>query len=236
MAPGQVVAHVSRIRAPGDTGSVPRTPPTSPAGLRALTGPSALNRAAAAFVDGSIDVIAYASTSTGYVIGFDAESAMLQRLAKRCRVPVAGASVSAGAALQALQVQRLVLIHPPWFDEEMNTLGAVYFRDQGFEVVSSESADLANDPAWIEPGAIIEWISGQVSDDAEAVVIGGNGFRAAGAIQSLEERLGRPVLESNQVLLWSILAQVQADVEVRGYGRLFGVRPSPTDAIQPEGR
>ena len=65
---------------------------------------------------------------------------------------------------------------------------------------------LPNDPRRIEPGAIVEWISRHVSDDAEAVFIGGTGFRAARAIETLEERLGRPVLESNQVLLWSILA------------------------------
>jgi maleate isomerase len=83
---------------------------------------------------------------------------------------------------------------------------------------------LRNDPRRIEPGAIVEWISRHLDDDAEAVLIGGTGFRAARAIEALEERLGRPVLESNQVLLWSILATVQADFEVGGYGRLFGRR------------
>ena len=83
-------------------------------------------------------------------------------------------------------------------------------------------ADLPNDPGRIEPGAVIEWISRRLSDDAQAVFIGGTGFRAAGAVEALEERSGRPVLESNQVLLWSILATVEADVEVVGYGGLFG--------------
>jgi maleate isomerase len=54
------------------------------------------------------------------------------------------------------------------------------------------------------------------------VFIGGSGFRAARAIGPLEEQIGRPVLESNQVLLWSILAKVGADMEVTGFGRLFG--------------
>jgi maleate isomerase len=121
-------------------------------------------------------------------------------------------------------VERLALVHPPWFDEELNELGAAYFRSQGFDVVSSDSADLPNDPERIEPGAVVEWISGRLSDDAEAVFIGGTGFRAARAIEALEERLRRPVLESNQVLLWSILATVHADCEVGGYGRLFDRR------------
>jgi len=224
MAPGRIVTRVSRVMAPGADGSAPATPPTSPSGLRALTAPSALDEAAAAFPSGSVDVIGYASTTTGYSVGFDAEATMLERLSQRWGLPVAGASLSAGAALRALHVQRMALVHPPWFDDELNDLGAAYFRSQGFEVVSAESADLANDPRRIQHAAMVEWISRHLDDDAEAVLIGGTGFRAAGAIEALEERLGRPVLESNQVLLWSILATVQADFEVRGYGRLFGLR------------
>jgi maleate isomerase len=215
---------VSRILTSGADVSAPGTPPTTPSGLRALAAPSVLDAAAVVFAAGSVDVIGYASTSTGYALGFDAETAMLERLSQRWSLPVAGTSLSAGAALRFLHVHRVALVHPPWFDDELNNLGAAYIRSKGFEVVSSESADLANHPGRIEPGAIIEWTSRHVSDDAGAVFIGGTGFRAARAIEALEERLGRPVLESNQVLLWSILARMEADIEVDGYGRLFGRR------------
>ena len=225
MAPGQVVTQVSRILASGSNVEAPGPPPTSPSGLRALTAPSVLDTAAAAFPAGSVDVLGYASTSTGYVIGFDAETAMVDRLSQRWSVPVAGTSLSAVAALRAVNVLRVELVHPPWFAQELNVLGAKYFRSQGFDVVSARSADLVNDPSLVEPGAIIEWISRHLRDDAEAVFIGGTGFRAASTIGALEESLGRPVLESNQVLLWSILAKVDAEFEVGGYGRLFGYRP-----------
>jgi maleate isomerase len=224
MAPGRVVTQVSRVLPPGVGASAPGAPPTSPGGLRALAVPSALDDAAGAFAEGSVDVIGYASTSTGYALGFDAETAMLEQLSQRRGLPVTGTSVAAVAALSALHVGRVALVHPPWFDDELNDLGAAYFRSQGFEVVSSASADLPNDPERIEPGAIVEWISRRLSDDVEAVFIGGTGFRAARAVEALEERLRRPVLESNQVLLWSILATVHADLEVGGYGRLFDPR------------
>jgi maleate isomerase len=230
MAAGRVVVRVSRITAPGAAASASGTPPTSSSGLRELTAPAALDKAVAAFADESLDVVGYASTSTGYAIGFDAESTMVDRLSQRWSLPVVSASLSAGAALQALDVQRVAVVHPPWFDDEMNDLGAAYFRSQGFDAVSSTSADLTNDPSRIEPSTIIDWISSHVSDDAEAVFIGGTGFRAARAIEPLETRLGRPVIESNQALLWSILASVRAEFVVGGYGRLFGQEPSPTDA------
>ena len=118
----------------------------------------------------------------------------------------------------------MALVHPPWFGDELNDLGAAYFDGEGFEVVSSRSAELPNDPGLIQPGAVVEWISRHLDEDAEAVLIGGTGFRTARAIEPLEARAGRPVLESNQVLLWSILSCLDTDIEVAGYGRLFGQR------------
>jgi maleate isomerase len=224
MAPGLVVTQVSRIPASGASVAAPGTPPTSSTGLRALTARSVLDQAVAAFAPGSVDVIGHASTSTGYALGFDAETEMLERLSQRCGLPVAGTSVSAVAALRAFDIERVALVHPPWFDHELHALGAAYFGSQGFAVVASGPADLPNDPGRIEPDAIIEWISGHVSDEVEAVVIGGNGFRAASAVERLEGELGRPVLESNQVLLWSILAKADAGSAVDGHGRLFGIR------------
>ena len=89
-------------------------------------------------------------------------------------------------ALRVLQVERVALVGAPWFDPEWNELGTAYFASQDFDVVSSASAELSQDPRAIEPAAVCEWTSRHVEDAAQAVFIGGNGFRAAGAIQALE--------------------------------------------------
>jgi maleate isomerase len=221
MAPGQVETRLARISAPGSAASGEAAPPTSPSGLRALAAPAALDAAAAAFEAGSVQVIAHASTTTAYAIGFDAETEMVHRLAERTGLPVVATGRSAVHALQAQKVQRLAMIHPPWFDEELNELGAAYFRSQGFAVVPHHLTELPNDPSHIEPDAVIDAVSRRDTADPDAIFIGGNGFRAAGAIAALDERLGRLVLESNQVLLWSALIAAGARVDVRGYGRLF---------------
>jgi hypothetical protein len=53
------------------------------------------------------------------------------------------------------------------------------------------------------------------------VFIGGNGFRTAAAIEPLEAATGRPVLTSNQVLLWQLLEQAHDISGINGYGRLL---------------
>jgi maleate isomerase len=221
MAPAHVRTEVSRIPVPVSSTSDEAEPPTSLDGLRGLATSAAINQAASALLPGSIDVLALASTSLGYAVGYDAESALLERLRKRWDVPVSATSFSAVSALRSRRIERISLVHPPWFGRSLNQLGAAYFQSQGFEVVDAQLADLPQDPDQIEPAMVVEWTAQHLSHRAEAVIIGGNGFRAARAIQPLEDRVGRLVLEANQVLLWSILVSAGVSVDVRGFGVLF---------------
>jgi maleate isomerase len=47
-------------------------------------------------------------------------------------------------------------------------------------------------------------------------------MRTIGAIQALEEALGKPVLTSNQVVFWQALRLAKISARVDGYGQLFG--------------
>ena len=219
MAPG-VLSCVARVSA-----GWKESQPTATE-LRALTA-SPLDDAAATFDGSTVDAIAYASTTSAYAIGFEVEQALVSRLAERLGTPVASTCASAVLALHILGAERIALVHPPWFDAEENDLGTAYFQTQGFDVVSAASADLPHDPRRISTDDLTAWTAGAVSDDTEAVFVGGNGFRATGAIDALEAELGRPVLTANQVLLWNLLVEAGAAVEVNGYGRLFAHTRQP---------
>lgn len=219
MTPGRVTAVVARIRPAGAAESW--TPPTSAAGLRALADRSTVDQAAAAFRTGSVDVVAYASTSSGYALGPDGETALVQDLRRSCGVPVVGSGPAAVAALHACGARRVAVIHPPWFDAEMDELGLRYFRDQGFEASVTTATGLPDDPALVRPQDVVDRVAGLVDEAADAAFLAGNGFRAAGAIEELERRTGRAVLTANQVLLWSVLAATGRRWDVTGSGRLL---------------
>jgi maleate isomerase len=221
MAPGRVVTCIGRVLL-GDGAN-----PGSADGLRALAG-EPLDEAAAMFERGSVAVIAYASTTTAYALGYEAERALVARLSLRLGVPVVAAGASAVLALHVLDVDRVALVHPPWFDSELEDLGVAYFQGQGLRVVSSAAVELSRDPRRIDAKSVYEWVSPRVPREAEAVFIGGTGFRTVGAIEALEARLRRPVLTANQVLLWNVLAQAAAGDEVVGYGELFAQPASRT--------
>jgi maleate isomerase len=216
---GEVRPRVRRISLLPD-GSAP----TSLEDLRAHADSSLVDAAAAELDPRRLQAIAYASTSTAYVLGHREERELIARLADRWDLPVCSTPASAVDALRHLGAQRLAVVHPPWFGEDSNALGAAYFRDQGFSVSSADLADVTDDPALIEPAEVVEWVAENVPGDVDAVYLGGNGFRAARAVGPLEQCLGRLVLESNQVLLWSVNESLGNPLNVRGFGRLLEPR------------
>jgi maleate isomerase len=224
MAPGRLATEVVRISTEPGLGGDELDAPTSPGGLRALTEPRVLDTAARMLAD-SIDVVGHASTTSAYAIGFDREAEMTARLSASLGVPVAATCASAVLGLRAFAVRRVAVVGAPWFDAELNELGAAYFRDQGFDVAWSASAELSQEPDRISTDDVVAWTARHAGDEAEAVFIGGNGFRAAAAIAQLEASISRPVLTANQVLLWNLLARVGASFEINGFGRLFAHQP-----------
>src|SRR3954453_22988579 len=85
------------------------------------------------------------------------EAALVQRLSARFEVPAVAACAAATAALHAHRIKRVQLVHPPWFNEQMDVLGAQYFRNQGFAAAVTKAVDLPDDPAGIDPHEVVDW-------------------------------------------------------------------------------
>lgn len=170
-------------------------------------------------------MIVYAYTSSSYALGVEADDALRVRLETHTRgIPVVLTAPAASEALRILGVHRVALIHPPWFTDDVNEKGSGYFRAQGFEVVSCARIMPARRFAEVTPAELYDWTKANVPRQAEAVFIGGNGLRAIGVIEALEEAVGRPVLTANQVAFWQALRLGGMTSKVRQYGTIFTVR------------
>jgi len=203
-------------------------PTVGPDAVQAFTDPPHVDDAAELLAAAPLHTIGFAFTSSSYVCGAAADATLRERLEGRTRgIPVAITGISAVLALRALGVGRLALIDPPWFSPDLNAMGAEYFRSQGLAVVHHAPAGLPSDQRAVHPGHLYEWARAHVPPEAEAVFIGGNGFRAVGVIQALEEDLGVPVLTANQALCWHLLRLAGTRAPVVGYGRLFAL-PLPS--------
>jgi maleate isomerase len=223
MAPATVGIHAARVPfgAIRADGVMDPTIPLAP--VRSFSDPPHVDAAAELLAAAPVHAIAYGFTSSAYVIGIDGEASMIARLAQHTRgIPVVAASAATLVALRQLGAGRIALVSPPWFDAELDELGCRYYESAGLKVLHSGPCGLPSGQARITAADLYTWVCTHTPTDAEAVVVGGNGFRAVGAIAALEHTLDRPVLTANQALLWSALNAAGADPSaITGYGRIF---------------
>lgn len=190
--------------------------------VRAFSQPPHIDDAAELLAAAPLDVIAYAFTSSSYMGGPDDDRKLAERLSDRTNgIPVVITCQAAVRALHAVRATRVAVLTPPWFSKELAEHGAEYFRSHGFEVVHSSPMDIPGGQLDIHPGQLYAWARRHVPDEADAVFFGGNGLRAIGVIEALEEDLGRPVLTANQVTFWNALRLAGVFTPVSGYGRLL---------------
>ncbi len=230
MAPEGVTIHSTRVRIGVWMPGAATDPGIALAPVRAFAAPPAIDDAAELLAAAPLNAIAYGFFSSSYVLGVEGDRALQARLEKRTRgIPVVIPGLAAVRALRALGVRRLALVDPPWFSAELNRLGADYFRTQQIEVVyAAPATGLPSSQYDQDPGRLYEWVRAEVPTNAEAVLTGGNGFRAVGAIEALEKDIGRPVLTANQVTFWNALRAAGARQPVTHYGRIFA-EPLPAD-------
>ena len=222
MAPEGVRVHAARVPfgAMAAGGTMDPTIPLAP--VRAFVETPAIDEATALLAAAPIAAIGIGFTSSSYVVGVEGERKVVERLMQRSAgIPVVATCAAAVAGLQALKVQRMALVDPPWFDAELDRLGAEYFVSQGLDVVRHGSCNLPSSQRSINPAELFSWVVANTPNNAEAVFIGGNGFRTVGVIAALEEDLQRPVLTANASLLWGLLHAAQTAARPSGYGTLF---------------
>ena len=166
--------------------------------------------------------ILFGFSSSSYFIERQEEVELRTRLERR----VAGAklllpTLATVAALRVLQINRVAIMHPPWFSPETNANGERYYRGHGFDVIRCERMTPARRFTEVQPAEVFDRAKASVPRNAEALVIAGNGLRAVGTIAALEAELKRPVVTANQVLLWAALQHLGGANKVTRYGRIF---------------
>ena len=87
-----------------------------------------------------------------------------------------------------------MLVDPPWFPADLTALGRSWLAANGVAVVKADAAALPSGEGNIHPGALHRYLCDAIEADIDLVIIGGNGFRAVGAVRAAEAKLrGQPV-------------------------------------------
>lgn len=149
------------------------------------------------------DVVCYACTSGTVVNG---EEAVERELAAGTRA-THHTTLLGGVreALTALDVKRVSVVTP--YVDGINQLEAAYLEERGFQVDSLNGLEieLDQDIARVSTSFLAEYAQQHTHPDSDALFISCGALRSIEIIDDLEARIGKPVITSNQAMMWQCL-------------------------------
>ena len=200
--------------------------PVTVENLRAMA--ADLPRAAKTLLPGyGVDVAIYGCTSGTAVVGSDKISALINEGMPGVRVT--NPLLASELALRAVGAQKIAIVTPYLTDVTKSVADG--FIARGFEPTRVMGFGLDNDfdMTALPPKAILEAALAADTSDTDAVFISCTAIRSAEIIAKAEQKLGKPVITSNQALIWHALSLLQYDKPVTGFGTLFDHAPQPKE-------
>ncbi|MEM9104042.1 MAG: arylmalonate decarboxylase [Pseudomonadota bacterium] len=169
--------------------------------------------------DGSLDVISYACTSGSLVIG---EERVFKELRKGA--PAAEPTSLITSVIRALRqvTATRIAVATPYLDA-INSREAAYLEQAGLTVTSIQGLNLEKDSDMIRvrPDFLADFVTRSDTPDSDTVFISCGALRSIDIVEQLEQHLGKPVICSNQAMLWDMLRLAGIPDRVRGYGALL---------------
>ena len=125
------------------------------------------------------------------------------------------------AALAHLKAGKVALLTP--YIDDVHRREIEFLQANGIRVAGGANLgiDTNAEMAKLPPDAILDWASRHVAAEADACLLSCTAIKSAGVIAPLEARCGRPVVTSNQAMMWHLLRSSGIGDGVDGFGRLF---------------
>lgn len=196
--------------------------PTTPENLRKMA--PRLTAAAEVLLPGiALDGLYYSCTAASVSIGEHEVAAAIHKA--RPKLPVVTPTNAAVEAFAALGVGRIALLTP--YLQETTQPMVDYFTGRGLDLVSAQCLGFEDDRAMARiTGDSIEAAALEADcPEAEALFVSCTALPAVAVVERLEQRLGKPVVTSNQAGFWRLLHHAGITAAPRAPGRLFEVAP-----------
>ncbi len=170
---------------------------------------------------GGIDVIVYACTATSLVKGMGWTQQFIQNIKTKHNLPATTAASATIDALKALGVKRVAFANP-WADE-INVLLRSFVEQNGLNVVGIKNMKVVDglEVCRVSQGKVYKLAKSVDCPEAEAVAILATDLQTIDMIEPLERDLGKPVISTNQSILWKCLRLTGVKEVKKGFGSLF---------------
>jgi maleate isomerase len=144
-----------------------------------------------------------------------------RRMAAITDIPLTITSEAIVEALGVLGARNIVLMTP--YDQATNDREVRFLAHHGINVLRERGLGIDGgvEMAAVEPQQWFDETLALRDPAAEAYFISCTTIRSADVIDALEDALGKPVLTSNQAMLWRALRDTGINDRIAGFGRLL---------------
>lgn len=210
MLPPGVAAYVTRLALRG----------TSETELLAMI--ERVEDAAGLLADARPDAIVFHCTAVT-TFSPTAGAAIRSRIESATGIPGLVTSDALTAAFAKLGLGRLALLTP--YTAATHQREIAFLQALGIDVVSDATLGLENNEemARMPAAGLFDWAVSQRNDQADGYFLSCTALRTAELIEPLERALGRPVITSNQAMVWHAIRTCRAVAAPQGFGQLMAL-------------
>jgi maleate isomerase len=212
MAAEGVAIHTARIKLPKVTVE----------GIEEMMNAPELEQAARLLASAPIDLLCFGGTSASFLHGTAYDHALIAKLKSWAPGPrVTTASTATLAALAEVKAGPVALATP--YVDAVHQRAIRFLEENGHPVVGHDNLRIDSDQALAEVPLerVCDLVRSVDRPEASAIFISCTNFWSVGAIEGLEQELGKPVISAVQASFWHCLELLDVNGAKPGYGSLF---------------
>ena len=180
-----------------------------------------VERGAIMLADADVDLIVFHCTAASmFAPGFD--DGIIARIEAATGKTATSTSKGCIKAFEKFNAKKITLTTP--YIQATNDREIVFLKSHGVEVLSETGLDITGDGGAMLAVEPEEWrrrVNDQDEAGSQAAFLSCTAIRAVEAIEVIEADIGKPVVTSNQAMVWHALKKLGIEDMPTGYGRLM---------------
>jgi maleate isomerase len=168
-----------------------------------------IQRSAGALADAKCDIIVFHCTGHAMEEGPDGDKRTRQMIKSATGIEAMSTAAAIEEALDVLNLKRLILLTP--YDQDTNDHEIDYLRQLGIAVVCDVALALPGSDQYLAqpPERWVELAVENARDAADGYFLSCTNTTQIEAIEPIERQLGKPVVNSNQAVLWACVKRLR---------------------------
>ena len=167
----------------------------------------------------NLNTVAYGCTSGTVAIG---EEKIISQIHKsKPGVYVTTPITAAMRAFKKLSIHKVAILTP--YPKLVNETVYEYLKDKHIEIdtFSGFNLEYDSDIAKVDPQHLIKIVKDINYLDVDAVFVSCTALRIVEVLQEVEDLIKKPVISSNQAIIWDSIRSVEIKSSIEGFGKLL---------------